>query len=426
MKYATLLAVAALGLASLLLPRPETPLPAAELGVERPPISICPLVQIGELTTEVSILSNVVGEGRVTAFSSGPTNGSLAFDTGNSASVRIQASDASAIGTGGGLIELPSELTAAGVTLSSPRVRAAEACTGTPTPLVHVIGGSTAGESTFDVVLLNPYAGEAVASLVVTSEAGIESDARFDSVIVPSLSTITLDFKELIPGRATISATIETERGSLLAVAQRSEGGDRALWRAVAPELDWWVVAPSDIGDRTLLIGNPEAVEAEYQIDLYGPDGFVEGYETGTIPARTHLRVPIDEISDKAVGFRVISASPVVVGLEASANGALARTSGSPIGGSSWLLPGASNPPGGRSSITVLNSGIEPVTVTFRSMRDDSHTQTVELDAEALAEITLVDADGYRIDATGPVVAVWSASIEASTALSSGVVVEDG
>jgi hypothetical protein len=76
--------------------------------------------------------------------------------------------------------------------------------------------------------------------------------------------------------------------------------------------------------------------------------------------------------------------------------------------------------------VIVLNSGIEPVTVVFRSLREASHTQTVELAAEDLVEITLVEADGYRIDASGPVVALWRSTLGDTVAVAVGVPVEDG
>jgi len=425
MKYLAPLTIGVLALATLLLPSAEPPEPGDELGIERPPISICPLVQVGELDTDIAVLSNVEGDGRVTAFSSGSAAGVTDFSIGSTGSVVISASEASAIGVGGGLIELPSDTTAAGVTVASPIVRSAEACSGEPAPQVYLMGGSTAGDSIFEIVLMNPYAGDAVASLLVTTEGGIESDTRFDSVLVPALSTVVLDLEEIIPGREVIAATIDTDRGSLLAFAQQRQGGDRALWRAVVPEQDWWIVVPGG-GARSLRIGNPVNSEVEYQIDLYGPDGLIERYDTGTIPARAQLRIPVDEISDQALGFRVITTAPVVAGLDLAGGGSLGRTTGSPTVASSWLLPGASNPPGGRSSVMVLNSGIEPVTLVFRSLREASHTQTVELAAEDLVEITLVEADGYRVDASGPVVALWRSTLGDAVAVAVGVPVEDG
>ncbi|HEX9847614.1 MAG TPA: DUF5719 family protein [Acidimicrobiia bacterium] len=426
MRLVTLGVMTALALAAILLPDPSTPQPGSEAGVVVPPVSICPIVEAGERHTTISVLSSVRGHGRISTFSSGSATGSLVFSTGGSGSVSITAADVSAIGLGGGLIELPSAATVSGVTIAGAPSLAAESCAETPTSQSYLMGGSTAGSASFDILLMNPYAGEAVVDLTVSTDTGLESDSRFDAVIVPALSTITLNFNEIIPGRAFISASIVTTRGSVLAVASQTTAVESAIWRAVAPAQNWWLPVPAGGDVKELVIGSATNTEVEYRIDYYGPEGLVEEFAAGTIEPRRHTAISLTSVTTGASGIRVFTTAPVVAGLSIDALSGLAVTTGSPIDALTWLLPGANSPAGGSASIVVLNTGIEPVTVAARSLREESLIRNFELAAEAVLVIDLVAADGYRIEASGPVVALWTSQLGGAGAAAIGVPIQDG
>jgi len=426
MRYAVLVVMVGLAVASALLPGSEAaeldPVPASEA----PPVAICPIVESGDNHTAVSVLSSVNGQGRLSTFAAGSETGSVEFRTGGSGSVTVPAADANAVGFAGGLIEMPSETTAAGVVTSGPESRTAEVCADTPIAQAFISGGSTITGSSFEIQLINPYAGEASVDLNVTSDAGVESSDRFNAVVVPPLSTITLDLTQIIPGREAISAEVETTRGSVLAYGRQTIDGRRALWRAVAPAQDWWLPVPPGGGTKQMRIANPESAEVEYQVDLYGPDGFVEGYETGLIDARGSVTVPSGAITEDEAAVRVITTGPVVPLLWIDSAQGLARTTASEVDAPVWLLPGASGPAGGSATITVLNSGIETVTVSIRSLSDRSIVRDLEVGAEGILTVDLVAADGYRVEATGPVVALWTSSHGGTGTAAMGIPLQDG
>jgi hypothetical protein len=235
------------------------PPPATEL----PPISTCPLLVGSATSSEIGILSSVNGAGRVSSFGSGEPAGAIDFRTGATGSVTIDAAEVGAVGSAGGLVEMPTATTAAGVLTLGETARSAETCADIPTGESFLSGGSTASGADFDVQLLNPYAGEATVELTVTTDAGIESDDRFDAIRVPPLSTVTVPMGGVIPGRAEISVDVEVISGSALAVGRQTIDGRVALWRAVEPAQDWWLPIPEGGGNKQLILATPASTDIQ-------------------------------------------------------------------------------------------------------------------------------------------------------------------
>lgn len=426
MRYLAAVVMAGLALVVTFVPPPDPPMPDAETGVETPPISVCPAVETGDQHSTFSILSSVNGNGRLSAFAAGTETGAAEFSTGASGSVTLPATDVGAVGLTGALIEMPSETTATAVTASGPSGFAAESCADTPTVQAVISGGYTANGGAFQLLLLNPYAGEATVDLTVATETGLESDTRFNSVIVPALSTITIDMTDLIPGRERIAVTMTTTRGSVLAAGRQVDGERTALWRAVEPGVDWWLPVPGGGESKQLLITNPAASEVQFRLDFYGPEGLVEEQQTGLIEARGEVIVPLTEVTTEPVGVRVISAEPLVSTLLIDSEEMLAATTGSQVEAPSWLLPGARGPAGGAGDVFVLNGGLETVTVTIRSLKEESLVRNFELASEDVLVTGLVEADGYRIESTGPVVALWTARSGGDGSAALGIPLQDG
>lgn len=425
MKYVAVVAMLLLGLAALLIPPSEPVGFDPEPGTVSPPISICPIVEAGGRSTRLSVLSSINGRGRVSSFAAGDETGAKEFQTGTSGAVTVAAAETAAGGVTGGLVEMPSESSAAGSTILGGGSLSAESCADIPTGQSFLTGGSTASGASFEVQLLNPYAGEAVVDLTVTTDAGIESDERFDAVIVPPLSTIRIDMTQVIPGRETISVNLETSRGSMLAVGRQTTDGETAIWRAVEPGQDWWLPIPPGAGRKQLLIATPAAGDVEYQIDYYGPDGFTEAYSTDILQPRGEARIGLAAITEEAAGVRVISTGPIVPTLLVDSGAGMARTTGSQVDAPVWLLPGASLPPGGSGNIIVLNTGLDAVTVSVRSLRPRSITRDFGVAAEGVLVVDLVSADGYRIESTGPVVALWTSQLDGAGSAAIGIPLQD-
>jgi hypothetical protein len=427
MRYLAALVMVALAFVTFLSPEP-TPADHGQVpATEPPPVAVCPIVATANRSTSVSVLSSVNGAGRLSTFAGGQETGDLEFRTGGSGAITLEAADAGAAGVSGGLIEMPSDVTAAAVTMTGEGVMAAESCVDIPTGEAFLAGGSTASGSLFEVQLMNPYAGEAVLQLTVTTDAGIESDDRFDSVVVPALSSYTLDMNEIIPGREEISVNIEVTTGSALVVGRQTSNGRTALWRAIPAAQDWWLPVPAGDGPKQLLLATPSNSDVEYQIDLYSnAEGLQESFATDVLPARGRLRVSLSDITADTAAVRVVATGPIVPTLWMDTPTGLAATTASPVDAALWLLPGAQAPPGGTGTVVILNTGLEEVSVYLRSLQENAITRNVVVPAEGIAEVDLVAAHGYRIEASGPVVALWTSSLGGLGSAAIGIPVQDG
>ncbi|HET9260371.1 MAG TPA: DUF5719 family protein [Acidimicrobiia bacterium] len=427
MKWVAAVVMLALAATAFLLPEPNQAQHGENPATEPPPVAICPIVATANRATSVSVLSSVNGEGRLSTFSTGEESGALEFRTGDSGAITIQATDAGAAGISGGLIEMPSDITAAAVALTGQGVMAAESCVDIPAGEAFLAGGSTASGAMFEVQLMNPYAGEAVLDFTVTTDAGIESDDRFDSVVVPALSSYTLDMNQIIPGRQEISVNIEVTSGSALVVGRQTLNGRVAMWRAVPAAQEWWLPIPAGEGPKELLLATPTNSEIEYQIDHFSnTGGLLESYASGVLPPRGVLRLALSDVTLETAAVRVVATGPLVPTLWIDSPTGLALTTASPLDAPLWLLPGAQAPAGGTGTVVILNTGLEEISVDVRSLQETALTRSVVLPAGAVAEVDLVAADGYRIEASGPVVALWSSSLAGQGSVAMGIPVQDG
>lgn len=421
MKVLALLLVVAAAAGAYLMPVPAVPESGPAPGVEEPAVAVCPVEEGSGRTTEISVLSTVDGPTALTLFTSGETAGSISQETGASGSVVVPVVDVAAVGTVGGLVEMPDARSATGAVVFGSESLSAETCATVPAPQTLITGGSTASGATFVLHLMNPYAGEALVRLDVQSEAGTESSDRFESVVVPSRSSRLIDFTDLIPGREAISVSIETIAGRVMAVGRGGTQHGSAIWQAVAPREDWFLPVPAGLGLKELVIATSSDSEVAFQVDVYASTGFEEGLITDTLPARGRAVIDLASVAEDATGVRVISAAPLVPMLRFATEEGFAATTALPTTANRWLLPGASAVEGGWSTVVVLNAGIEDGTVTIRPLREETYVRTLVVESEATTEVSLDSADGYLIESSTPVAVLWAAQRGEGSLLATGV-----
>ncbi len=427
MRYVAALVIALMTASTVLLPEIEPPTPGPEADLSPPPLAICPMVGAGDRTTEAAVLSSINGSGRISTFSSGAETSAAEFVTGNTGSVLIPADDLSVVGLTGGLVEFPSESTAAGVVVRGETSASSETCVSVAPQTAFIAGGTTASGAQFSLQLVNPYAGPATAEVTVISESGVESNSRFGVVTVPPLSSVTLNMAEIIPGRETIAAEVVPTRGSVFAFGHQRTEGRSALWSALEPRQDWWLPVPEGGANRELIVSNPLNSDVEFQVDLYGPEEFVEGFTTGVIPALGETVIPLDLGFNDEVALRVIATGPVAATLKFEQSRGLSISGGSSIDATSWLLPGAESPVGGEGKLIIFNNGIEEVDANVRALGGGfEFNRTLTIPGGMVEGVVIVEAEGYRVDATGPVVVAWVSLPESGRNMSMGVPVIDG
>lgn len=426
MKYVGFILVALLAAAAMLVPAPSAPMPEPEVSAEVTPVALCAVEEGSGRTTEIAVLSTVDGPVGLTLFASGRTAGSIGHETGSSGSITIPVVDVAAVGTVGGLVEMPAALSAAGSTVVGAESMSSETCASVPHALTFVTGATTASGDTFQLHMMNPYAGEAVVQLTVHSEAGLESNQRFEAVIVPPRSSTIVDFTELVPGRETLSIAIETSRGRVISIGRQGVAGESAVWQAIPAAQDWFIPVPGGQGRREVVIATPINAEVEYQVDYYGPDGLSEALISGTLPARGQARIDVTALSESPVALRVVSTAPVVPTLWMESEEGLSVTTASSVGANRWLLPGAGVPEDGWATVVILNTAIDESIVTVRPLRDQTAVRSLTVGSDSVLELALEDADGYLIESVGETVVMWSGHRGRSSVAAIGIPLSDG
>jgi hypothetical protein len=426
MRYLTVMVVFALAVGALLLPGLDAPTVDGAAPSLEAPVAVCAVEEGSGRSTSISVLSTVNGPVQLSLFANRASAGSIGHSTGGSGSIVIPVVDVAAVGTVGGLIETPNALSAVGAVVAGAESMSAEACASMPHPQTFLAGGSTASGDTFVLHLMNPYAAEAIVELDVHSEAGSESNARFEAVVVPPRSSRLVDFTELIPGRESLSVQIESRRGSVIAVGRQGVGHESAVWQAVPTGQDWFVPVPRGSGFRTVLVGTPSAVDVEYQVDFYGPSGFEEGLVTGVLTSGGLASINLNTLPEDALGIRVISAGPIVATLWTYSEPGLSVTTGSTEAANRWFLPGAGTPTGGRASLVLMNVGIDTTSVSIRALGLNSTVRTLDIEVDAVVQLPIGVADGFLIESGGPIVALWSSTRDNASTAAIGVSLSDG
>lgn len=403
----------------------DQPVPGDLPGLGLPLFAVCPVEEGEGRTTELAALSTDEGPVQLTLFANGSTAGSIGVSIGSDGATVIPVVDVAAVGTVGGLIELPSGSSAAGATIRGSASISVESCVKTIPPQVFVTGGVTTGQQAFSLHLMNPFAGQAVVSLTVTSELGLESNTRYDSVTVPSRGSEIIDFGQLAPGRERLSVRVDTSEGRVVAVAHQGGGADGATWSGVTPASDWLLPIPTGAVSTRVLVGNPSNAEVEYQVDVYGPGGFEAAALSRVVGPGGEDTIDLSDLPD-ARGLRVISTSPVVATLVVETDSMLGMTTGATEPAGSWLLPAALATGADSARVVVLNSGLEDAAMTVRSLRTAGSQLSLTVPAESVVELALDAADGYLVDATLPVVALLVVVGQDVGAAAIGVPLVDG
>jgi hypothetical protein len=245
--------------------------------------------------------------------------------------------------------------------------------------------------------------------------------------VVPAKGSTIVDFTRLIPARDTVSVTVETLSGSAVAIGTQRRGGDNASWRAVEAGSDWYLPIPSGLTGARVELATPMNAEIDYQVDLYGPDGIFEAWQSGTLSPRGRASVDLAELAGAVAAIRVVATGPLVPTLWTdSAETGMAATTASPVQATTWLLPGASAPSGGSGTLILVNTGIEPTVARLRTIQDRATEEEISLGVDAVVEIPLTSARGYRVDSDGFIVAMWVGRRGSAALVAMGVPLGDG
>ncbi|HEX6219573.1 MAG TPA: hypothetical protein VF115_00620, partial [Acidimicrobiia bacterium] len=60
------------------------------------------------------------------------------------------------------------------------------------------------------------------------------------------------------------------------------------------------------------------------------------------------------------------------------------------------------------------------------TLRETSLTRAFQLPADGVLEVDLIDADGYRVEASGPIVVLWTSQFGDDGTAAIGIPIQDG
>ncbi len=424
MKWVSPALVFGLGLALILSVSPPAPEPDPAPGLAEPPVAVCATQEGADRSTNLAITSTVAGEGLVTVFSGGATAGTGRFETGESGTVTVPMGTISAVGEAAALVEFPTSDSAVATVSIGSLSLSAEACSRIPERQTVIGGANTLEGSALHLQLMNPYATEALVDISAFSESGREASEALVGIIVPPRSSVIIDVGNILPGRESLSMTLDTDRGSVVASLRADIEGESAVWRPVAPTESWLLAAPGfSVGDRDLIIVSTVAEDVAYQVDVYGPEGLEEEVLEGVVVGRGQQVIDLSSLREGAMAVRVVAEAPIAVFGRYSAPGGLAITDATPTSGSDWLLPGAGNVAEASTAVVIVNVGLEAADLTLTQLKDSSITSTISIEPGAVFETALDGGllDGVAIVSDGELVPVWFTRWGAAIALSGGV-----
>jgi len=375
-------------------------------------VSIVTLIDV-----DVQLTFPVAGEIRETYPESLPGPGASA----------IPLSSILSLGVSPSVVEFTDAPATAGVVALGEGLLAADLCPSSASKVWVLPGGSTVQDRPLDLQLFNPFPDDALVTVEVISEEGFEPAPELERVSVPGRSWRTLALGDVLPFRQRLSVTVQTEQGRIIPAMVQTSGTDQAIWTDVGRSEVWEfpLVAVGEL-EPFLAIANGGPLEVTYTLDVFTIDGPVEGALEGLVPAAGHDRISLGGLAEGEYAVRLRADGPVSAVVVAEGEGQVAATSGAPLAARQWMLPGAGATSATRSSLWFLNSGPDPLTVTFQLLDAGGTVENpakITVPAGTVRSVALdqVGVSGVIAESTGPFSAAWSAETDGATAYSSGV-----
>lgn len=297
----------------------------------------------------------------------------------------------------------------AGVVTSGDSVLAASGCARwTATRWVLGVGGTLEGEVT-TLVLHNPSAQATIVAVETYSEQGFEVAPALASIAVPPASRVEVDVTGDLRLRERIVFVVDDPIGAVIpALEHRTVDGDRGVTTGVPEAAGWYFPQAHPDIESELVIVNPASFEVAVEVDWYGVDGPELSAKVELVAPRSiwSVTVPVDTAvhvrADNAIGAAMRSEAP----------GGLALSMGLEAEAQVWMLPGAGLT-GAVSTMYLLNTSTETVTVTYRVLGPGGASAGRELDIPSLSmvswDLDVLAAAGVSVESGAPITAAWVA-----------------
>lgn len=317
-------------------------------------------------------------------------------------------------------------------------------CVGSVPKLWHIAGLTTREGYDLTLRLFNPIPDNAKVVVRASSELGSEALPDLQSIDVVGKTWVDIDLDSIIPFLDNLVITVSAAEGTVIPTVVQHRATDEASWPGTALSTTWEFPTATLAGmDPRLSVWNPNEEAVDVAIDVFTRTSSVIDAFTATIEGGRPAVFQLADQSSGAVGVRVRATGAVaavvvaedVAEVAAGSEEEVAADSPARIAGTvgalqpsiSWLLPGAGAPVGGQSSIWLLNTGTDAVTVTLQPLGSGAGAaDKVRLEPGTFRRVRLttdVGVAGYRVDAGSPISVSWSLHNPDAVALFAGIAI---
>lgn len=347
-------------------------------------------------------------------------------------------------GAAPGFIEFSNGPATATAIVTGDGAASGDRCVGSLPRRWHIAGLTTADGYGLTLRIFNPLPDNAKVQVRAASELGSEALPDLQSIDVIGRTWVDIDLARSIPFLDNLVITVETEEGTVIPTIVQSLEAEEANWSGTGLSTEWFFPTATLAGmSPRLAVWNPNDGPVDVEVDLFTRTAGFGAVFSATLEAGRPGQFQLSDESTGAVGVRVRATGPVAAVVVAedlieeipnddepdTAPGPrrIAGTIGAPEESARWLLPGAGAFLGGDSSIWLLNTSAEPVTVTVQPLgRSEIAADKVRIEATSFTRIRLTanaNVSGYLIESAIPITASWSLRAPGAVALFAGVAI---
>lgn len=352
-------------------------------------------------------------------------------------------------GAAPGFVEMSNGPAAVSAIVLKDTAMSGDSCVASVSKLWHLPGGTTReGRSTL-LRLYNPFPENAKLTISATSEFGNTPLPNLRTFDVPGRSWRDIDLTIEVPFFDDLALTVASEEGLVIPSLIVSGETGEASWPGTGLSAQWEfpIVNPAGMVS-TLMITNPGQADVTVEVDVYGSRGATQGADVIVVSPGVPTRLALEDITDRASGVRIRADGPVAAVVVAEdpvaadssqdesdgeGEGTIARiagTTGASRPAMTWLVVGPGSIEGATSSLWLLNTSGEPITVTLTPLTTLGRPSPVDKVVVPAGSNLRVPGEssgivGYLIDATQPISASWSVEAQWGVTLGSGVALDE-
>ena len=262
--------------------------------------------------------------------------------------------------------------------------RAAEPCLAEAGTRWYLPEGTTLRGFDQRVVVMNPFAQEAVVSLWLTDERETLKPGELAGLVLPARRARAFDLGEFALGKETLAVTVDVGLGKVaVAGLGISSGGLRAAAGVPGPAAAWVLPGAADTGPSALTLQAPAARPVPYRVRRQGAGEQAEVVSEASVEAGKAETIEVDAV-DSGLVVTADGREPIVAGRRLEGTGDLASVSGAAEGARTWVALPASGPEGGEATLLVENPSDEVARVRISLLTETGAAEAPEVSTLSL------------------------------------------